>query len=65
LLETCSPRSIDRTDGIKLFLENGWLHVRKSGTEPVLRIIGEAREKEKAEVMVRKAISSLSDNQRP
>ncbi|MDI6807525.1 MAG: phosphoglucosamine mutase [Candidatus Eisenbacteria bacterium] len=59
LLGAFAPTSIDRTDGIKLFFEDGWLHVRKSGTEPVVRIMGEARVKGKAEAMVGEAISSL------
>jgi len=28
-------------DGVKIWLEDGWVHIRPSGTEPILRIIGE------------------------
>jgi phosphomannomutase len=36
---------IDRTDGTKLLLEGGeWILLRKSGTEPVVRLYAEAAE---------------------
>jgi phosphomannomutase len=35
--------SVDRSDGIKLILDDGWLHLRPSNTEPLLRITAEAR----------------------
>jgi phosphomannomutase len=37
---------IDRTDGIYLKWADGFLHVRRSGTEPIIRVIGEALEAE-------------------
>jgi phosphomannomutase len=33
----------DRSDGLKLLLPDGWIHVRASNTEPLLRIAAEAR----------------------
>ncbi|HMW38067.1 MAG: phosphoglucosamine mutase [Saprospiraceae bacterium] len=33
---------INLTDGIKIDLEQGWLHLRKSNTEPIIRIYSEA-----------------------
>jgi phosphomannomutase len=32
---------IDRTDGIKIDLPEGWLHIRPSNTEPIIRVIAE------------------------
>ncbi|MEZ5066195.1 MAG: phosphoglucosamine mutase [bacterium] len=34
---------VDRTDGLKLLSPDGWVHVRKSNTEPILRLLAEAR----------------------
>jgi phosphomannomutase len=34
---------LDRRDGLRLSWPDRWLHVRGSGTEPVMRIIAEAR----------------------
>ena len=39
---------VDSTDGIKLTLANGWVHVRASNTESMIRIIVEADEKSQA-----------------
>ena len=36
-----APR--DRADGLKLFLPEGWIHVRSSNTEPILRLAAEAK----------------------
>lgn len=35
--------TIDRTDGLRLENEAGWLHVRPSNTEPLVRYIAEAK----------------------
>ena len=43
-------RKIDASDGIKFILEdNGWLLIRTSGTEPIIRIYAESDEKQKLE----------------
>ncbi len=41
--------SADRSDGLKLKLDDGWIHVRASNTEPILRIAAEAVTKARAE----------------
>jgi phosphomannomutase len=33
----------DRCDGLKLMLPEGWIHVRASNTEPLLRLAVEAK----------------------
>jgi phosphomannomutase len=45
----------DCTDGVRLTWDDAWLHVRASGTEPLLRVIGEAVTKERAEAVVDEA----------
>ncbi len=35
-------KKIERTDGLKIVLQEGWVLYRTSGTEPVVRIYGEA-----------------------
>lgn len=40
---------IDWTDGLKILWKDSWIHFRGSGTEPVMRVIAEAKTKEKAE----------------
>lgn len=40
---------IDRTDGVRVALSEGWLHLRPSNTEPIARLYAEARTAEEAE----------------
>ncbi len=49
-LETQFPRAeTDRSDGLKLMLPGGWIHVRASNTEPLLRVAVEARSPQEVE----------------
>ena len=40
------------TDGLKLDFPDSWVHFRKSNTEPIIRIIAEAREQQAADLLV-------------
>jgi phosphomannomutase/phosphoglucomutase len=40
---------VDRTDGLKLYMKDGWVLMRPSGTEPIFRVYVEAKEKQQAE----------------
>jgi phosphomannomutase/phosphoglucomutase len=42
-------KEIDNTDGVKIYLREGWILIRPSGTEPIFRIFAESKSKEKAE----------------
>ncbi len=42
-------------DGIRIDMDNGWVHVRRSNTEPVVRIIAEAESAGLAEKLVAQA----------
>lgn len=39
---------VDTTDGVKILFEDGWVLVRPSGTEPIVRIFSEANSPDKA-----------------
>jgi phosphomannomutase/phosphoglucomutase len=43
---------IERTDGVKLFLIDGWILLRPSGTEPMFRVYVEAKERQQAEQLL-------------
>ncbi len=43
ILGYASGMKTDTSDGIKVFLKDGWVLVRPSGTEPIIRIYGESR----------------------
>ena len=42
----------DTTDGLKLSWENSWVHIRKSNTEPIIRIYAEGETREIATKLV-------------
>ncbi len=44
---------IDRRDGLRFDLAEGWIQVRKSNTEPIYRLIVEARSEKSARSMVK------------
>lgn len=48
-----SDRRMITIDGIKVVEEDAWFLVRPSGTEPVLRVMVEARTRERAETILR------------
>ena len=45
---------VDTTDGIKIFFEDGWVLIRPSGTEPIIRIYSQSKSLEKAREMADK-----------
>ncbi len=40
---------VDTTDGLKIYLDEGWVLLRPSGTEPIFRIYSESKSEERAE----------------
>ena len=50
---------IDTTDGVKINFSNSWIHIRKSNTEPVIRIISEASSMLEAEKICKEIMSKL------
>ena len=47
--ETFSEARIDTTDGARFDFADGWLHIRPSNTEPVMRVIVETRSADSAQ----------------
>ncbi len=50
---------INTEDGVRIDIDEGWLHIRKSNTEPILRIIAEAKTKAKAQELAHNLITKL------
>lgn len=49
----------DTTDGVKIDFEDGWVHLRKSNTEPIIRIYSEGISPDKAKALADQVVSSI------
>ena len=49
--------SQNQDDGVKVFLESGWIHVRPSNTEPIIRIFIEQATQDKAKRILEDVLS--------
>lgn len=52
---------VDLTDGAKIYFDDGWVLIRPSGTEPIIRIYAEGKSKEKAEEIAKEYKSRLGE----
>jgi len=57
--EKFGEAEFDRTEGLKMIWPDAWVHLRPSNTEPIIRIIAEAKSLEKAEEICAFARSQL------
>jgi len=48
-------------DGVKVDFEDGWVHLRKSNTEPIIRVYSEGRSKEIALQLADEVITGIQD----
>ncbi|MEX1011403.1 MAG: phosphoglucosamine mutase [Balneolaceae bacterium] len=52
-------REPDTTDGVKIDFEEGWVHFRKSNTEPVVRVYSEAKTAPEAERLAKNVLKAI------
>lgn len=53
---------VNDADGLKFDLEEGWVHLRKSNTEPIIRMYGEAATSEAARALVNRFADRLKEH---
>ncbi len=61
LAERYADAKISTVDGVKIDLDEGWVHLRTSNTEPILRIYTEARTRDEAEALAERFKQELLD----
>ncbi|TVR17587.1 MAG: phosphoglucosamine mutase [Balneolaceae bacterium] len=54
-----SGQNPNRTDGVKIDFEDGWVHFRKSNTEPIVRVYSEAKTAAEAKKLADNLIASI------
>ncbi|HLO92641.1 MAG TPA: phosphoglucosamine mutase [Lentimicrobium sp.] len=52
---------VNREDGVKIDFDKEWVQLRKSNTEPIIRIYSESDSQNKAESIARKIIDDIKD----
>ncbi len=56
-----SSRPVNSVDGVKIEFDEEWVHLRKSNTEPIIRIYSESSSESTAEHLANKLISDIKD----
>jgi len=59
--EAFAKETIEKIDGVKIIRENAWALVRASGTEPMIRIMIEAKDPAVADAMCREIMEVATD----
>ena len=56
-----SSEEISTVDGVKIDFPENWVHLRKSNTEPIIRIYTEAKSQQEADELAQKMIKEIQD----
>ena len=59
LKTTFSDYPVNDIDGVKILFEEGWVHLRKSNTEPIIRVYSEASNEEQARALAQRIIQNV------
>lgn len=63
ILETMAARyaneEVDTTDGVKIYIGKEWVHLRKSNTEPIIRVYTESKDADSAEALGNKIVNEI------
>ena len=57
--ETYKGEKVTNIDGVKVDFAEGWVHLRKSNTEPIIRVYAEAASEEAANAMAKKVMDQV------
>ncbi len=60
-----SDAAITRIDGIKIEWADSWVHIRRSNTEPIIRIIAEAKTKKESEELADSFLNRIKSIAKP
>lgn len=59
IAEKYRNEEVDTTDGVKIYIEKEWVHLRKSNTEPIIRIYSESRSMDAANALAERFKSEI------
>ncbi len=55
-----SNENVNTIDGVKIDFEEGWVHLRKSNTEPIIRVYSESKSEEMANELAQNIINTIN-----
>ena len=61
LMHNYSSEKVDTVDGLKIDFEDSWVQLRKSNTEPIIRIYSEAKSQESADALANSVIKDITN----
>lgn len=56
-----SKQPIDTIDGIRIEFDDNWVHLRKSNTEPIIRIYAESETRNMADNLAKKILQDIGE----
>ena len=59
MAEKYSNEEVSTVDGVKINFADSWVHLRKSNTEPIIRVYSEALSEEKSNEIAVKIIEEI------
>jgi Phosphomannomutase len=61
IAEAYKQYEVNRVDGVKIDFDNGWVHLRTSNTEPIIRIYAEAGTEAQADHLAQKIMMDIRE----
>lgn len=59
MAERYKNEEVDTTDGVKIYIEKEWVHLRKSNTEPIIRVYSESVDKDAADALAKRIMTEI------
>ena len=59
IAELYKNEHVNTIDGVKIDFTNGWVHLRKSNTEPIIRIYAESSSLDAANTLAKQIIDNI------
>jgi phosphomannomutase len=59
---TYASEEVNDTDGVKIDFADGWVHLRRSNTEPIVRVYSEGRTPQAAEALARRVMNEVENH---
>ena len=56
-----SSEEVNTVDGVKIDFEQQWVHLRKSNTEPIIRIYTESNTQQSADELAERFITEITE----